>query len=167
MIIGVISDTHRNRKAVDLAFRLFQQMGATTVFCLGDICLDVRDRDIEFDMDVVCVAGNMDYSMPFPTQLVYEVDGIRFLLTHGHTFDVYYTHRLLLEEAAKNNCQAVLYGHTHVPYNARENRILVLNPGSASEPRGGSKAAVAIIDTSSGVPEAKVYWLDEVIREQK
>ncbi len=147
---------------MDQAFRLFQQKGAQTVFCLGDLCHDVRDRDIEYEMEVICVAGNMDYSTLYPVQQIYEGDGLRFLLTHGHTFDVYHTHRLLLEEAERAGCQAVLYGHTHVPCNTRENGILVLNPGSAAEPRGHSRASAAIIDTASGFPEAQVYWLEEV-----
>ena len=162
MIIGIVSDTHRNRVAVDHAFQFFQQKGAKLVFCLGDVCQDVRDRDIEYDMEVVCVAGNMDFSSPYPTQRVHEVDGIRFLLTHGHTFAVHYSHRHLIEEAKQNQCQVALYGHTHVPFNAQENGVLLLNPGSASEPRGGSKASVAIIDTSTGKPKAQVYWLKEV-----
>lgn len=162
MIIGVISDTHRNRKAVERAFQFFQQKGAKLVFCLGDVCQDVKDRGIEYDMEVICVAGNMDFASPYPTQRVCEVDGIRFLLTHGHTFAVYYSHRNLIDEAKRNHCQVALYGHTHVPFNARENGVLMLNPGSASEPRGGSKAAVAIIDTSTGKPEAQVYWLKDV-----
>lgn len=162
MIIGVISDTHHNRQAVDRAFKFFQYKGAELVFCLGDVCQDVRDRDIEYDMEVVCVAGNMDYASPYPTQRVYEADGIRFFLTHGHNFAVYYSHRQLLEAAKQNHCQAALYGHTHVPFNANENGVLILNPGSASEPRGGSKAAIATIDTATGKPKAKVYWLADI-----
>ena len=135
MIIGVISDTHRNRGAVDRAFQFFQEKGAKQVFCLGDVCQDVRDRDIEYDMEVVCVAGNMDFSSPFPTQRVHEVDGIRFLLTHGHTFAVHYSHRHLIEEAKQNQCQVALYGHTHVPYIDIGSDVTILNPGSISLPR--------------------------------
>ncbi|KAF5058971.1 metallophosphoesterase [Proteiniclasticum sp. QWL-01] len=160
-MIGVLSDTHRNRRAVEKAFQLFQHFQVTTVFCLGDLCSDVADFDIEYDMAVYCVAGNMDYSSPYPAQAVHEVDGIRFLLTHGHTLDVRYTHQNLLEEAKASQCQAALYGHTHVPFNSMENGILVLNPGSASEPRGHSRPAAAMIETRRGELTAQVYWLDD------
>lgn len=161
MIIGVLSDTHRDRRAVERAFRLFQARGASLVFCLGDLCEDVRDREIEFDMEVLCVAGNVDYSSPHPIQRVHEADGIRFFLTHGHTLNVIRSHRDLLEEAAAHHCQVALYGHTHVPFNSREKGILILNPGSAGQPRGGSRASCAVIDTTGGSLRAEVFWLWE------
>lgn len=161
MIIGVLSDTHRNRRAVDQAFRFFAEHGVQTVFHLGDLCQDIRDKDIEFNMEVVCVAGNMDHSSSNPAQRIFEADGVKFLLTHGHTLDVRNTLRYLVEEAKAKNCQAALYGHTHMPFNARQNGILVINPGSAAEPRGNSKASVALIDTNGGDPRVQVYWLWE------
>lgn len=161
MIIGVISDTHRNMRAVDQAFQFFKEHGVEKVFHLGDICHDVLDKDIQFDVEVICVSGNMDYSTDYPPERVYTADGVNFLLTHGHTLDVRYTLHYLVDEAKDKGCPVALYGHTHVPFNARENGVLVINPGSASEPRGGSKASVALIDTNSGDPQAQVYWLWE------
>lgn len=161
MIIGVLSDTHRSGRAVEQAFRFFEEHGAKIVFHLGDLCQDVRDRDIEHDLELVCVAGNMDHSTDYPTQRVFQADGVTFLLTHGHTFDVRNTLRYLVEEAKARDCQVALYGHTHMPFNARQNGVLVINPGSAAEPRGGSKASVALIDTNGGDPRAQVYWLWE------
>lgn len=161
MIIGVISDSHRDQWAVEKAFQLFRSQGATLVFCLGDLSDDVRDRDIEFDMDVVCVSGNVDYSSVHPLERVHEADGFRFFLTHGHTLEVVRSHKFLIEAALAKNCHAALYGHTHVPCNVRERGLLILNPGSAGQPRGGSRASCATIDTAGGNFRAQVHWLWE------
>lgn len=159
MMIGVVSDTHRNLRAVDRAFRFFAEHGVTMVFHLGDVCSDILDKDLEYSMKVICVSGNMDYSTDYPFEEVVSLDGINFFLTHGHDLEVRYTLKTLVARALEKDCQVALYGHTHLPYNARENGILVLNPGSAAQPRGDSKASVALIDTNHGEPLTKVYWL--------
>ena len=159
MIIGVISDSHRDQRAVEKAFQLFRSQGATLVFCLGDLSDDVRGRDHEFDMEVVCVSGNVDYSSVHPLERVHEADGYRFFLTHGHNHEVHRSHKFLIDAALAQHCHAALYGHTHVPCTVREHGLLILNPGSAGQPRGGSRASCATIDTSGGNLRAQVHWL--------
>lgn len=160
MMIGVLSDTHGNVMAVDRAFRFFADHGIATVFHLGDKCCDVLDKDTQYNMRVVCVAGNVDYPSDDNTyEEVVEIDGITFLLTHGHTFDVRSSLGPLTAKAQEKGCQVALYGHTHQPFNARVNGILVINPGSAAQPRGASQASVALIDTNEGRPLAAVHWL--------
>ena len=159
MIIGVLSDTHRHLRAVDRAFRFFVAHDVKLVFHLGDVCSDMEGKDLEYDLKVVCVAGNMDGSATYPYEALVTVDGVNVFLTHGHTLGVGYSLAELVAKARENGCQVALYGHTHKPYNARENGILVVNPGSAAQPRGDSKAAVALLDTNGGKPVAEVHWL--------
>lgn len=159
MIIGVLSDTHRNLRAVDRAFRFFVTHDVKLVFHLGDVCSDIIGKDIEYDMTVICVAGNVDGAADYPHEAVVPVDGVNFFLTHGHALGVSYSLAELVAKAREKDCQVALYGHTHLPFNARENGILVINPGSAAQPRGDSKAAVALIDTNGGKPLAQVHWL--------
>ena len=159
MIIGVLSDTHHNLRAVDRAFRFFVAHDVKLVFHLGDVCSDILGKDIEYDVKVVCVAGNVDGPTDYPHEAVIPVDGVNFFLTPGNTLGVSYSLAELVAKAREKDCQVALYGHTHMPYNANENGILVVNPGSAAQPRGDSKAAVALIDTNGGKPLAKVHWL--------
>lgn len=160
MILGVLSDTHHDAAAVERAFQLFRQHGASAVLCLGDVCSDTAGKGEEYAMEVVCTAGNMDASRAFPLMLVYEADGIRILMTHGHTLDVRHGHARLLEEAKTRGCKAALYGHTHIPLLGKKQGILILNPGSASQPRGQSRASCALLDTSGGVLRARFLLLD-------
>ena len=57
----------------------------------------------------------------------------------------------LLREAIgqeEHGCDILLFGHTHVRYNAYEDGIYILNPGSASAPHDGTKPSFGHIDIS-------------------
>jgi putative phosphoesterase len=81
------------------------------------------------------VSGNMDalaLKEMLPTRLTAEIGGVSIGLVHdpGPTQG-----RALRLAAGFTNCDAIVYGHTHVPKIARLDRCLVLNPGSPTAPR--------------------------------
>ena len=47
--------------------------------------------------------------------------------------------------AEEYDCRCVCFGHTHVPVNETVAGIHLLNPGSLTNPRGGSKPSCALI----------------------
>jgi putative phosphoesterase len=53
----------------------------------------------------------------------------------------------------------VLTGHTHRPQHEEKNGVLYLNPGSASQPRGGLPPSVARMTITDGVPQVKLVTL--------
>lgn len=63
----------------------------------------------------------------------------KILLTHGHEFYVDFEFDTISIYAKKQNCSIVVFGHTHVPLLKEANGILLINPGSTSRPRMGSK----------------------------
>ena len=46
--------------------------------------------------------------------------------------------------------QVVVHGHTHVPRNQVLDGILYINPGSATNPRGGNKKTMARLTIEEG-----------------
>ena len=89
---------------------------------------------------ILCVRGNCDTEvdqmvLTFPIlsdTCLLHVDGLTFFATHGHRF-----HRDAMPPLSPGDI--LLHGHTHIPENGicGDNRIL--NPGSVSIPKGGSK----------------------------
>ena len=53
---------------------------------------------------------------------------------------------MILEEAEANNCNIVLFGHTHERLCSYDNGVYVINPGSCSCPRDGLAPSFAFID---------------------
>jgi putative phosphoesterase len=81
------------------------------------------------------VSGNMDalaLKGTLPRRQITAIGGVSIGLVHdpGPAQG-----RALRLAAAFPDCDAIVYGHTHVPEIARLDRCLVLNPGSPTAPR--------------------------------
>lgn len=114
--------------------------------------------DSESNSDVLnsfyAVRGNNDWYHPFLKEdIVVTIDGIKFYVCHGHR--VGYLHQLenLAAIGRKHHCEVVLFGHTHIPCNKVVSGIRIINPGSTSLPRGGSKKSYACIYINEGALE--------------
>ena len=69
-------------------------------------------------------------------------------MTHGHTMSVGYDNDRLLQAAKENGADIAMFGHTHLPYLATEDGIMLLNPGSLSKPRQeGWEPSYALLQT--------------------
>lgn len=79
-----------------------------------------------------------------------EYDGIRVRLLHAAPGDELYRY-ITKEEVCKLEVDGVdllILGHTHIPYEVRNEKIWVINPGSAGMPKDGNpKASYAVLDT--------------------
>jgi putative phosphoesterase len=81
------------------------------------------------------VCGNMDepaLQAALPRQRVVESDGLRIGMVHDAGPRVGREARLA---ARFEDCEAVVYGHTHVPQVERFQHLWVLNPGSPTDRR--------------------------------
>ena len=81
------------------------------------------------------VSGNMDepaLKAALPKQQVVEVGGLRIAMVHDAGPRV---GREARRAARLEDCEAVVYGHTHVPQVERFQHLWVLNPGSPTDRR--------------------------------
>ena len=75
-----------------------------------------------------------------------EFDGVKLMLVHGHHYGVKSGYGSLLASAKAEGVDAVLFGHTHVPFMEKREGILMLNPGSLRNP----DREYAIIEIENG-----------------
>jgi uncharacterized protein len=75
------------------------------------------------------------------------------LAAHGQLY-LGDTWELFLSTAKKEKAKAFFFGHTHVPFMAHINGILLLNPGSLSRPRGCWGPSFAVVET----PSPELNW---------
>jgi putative phosphoesterase len=88
-----------------------------------------------FGPPVEGVHGNMDepaLKHALPKQHIVDVDGLRIGMVHDAGPRVGREARLA---ARFEDCEAVVYGHTHVPQVERFQHLWVLNPGSPTDRR--------------------------------
>ena len=81
------------------------------------------------------VRGNCDYSSDLAQDKLIEIGKYRVFLTHGHRYQVNFGIQTLKEAALLRGADIAMYGHTHYPENSVYGGIIVVNPGSVSQPR--------------------------------
>ena len=143
MQLGVISDTHLRSGTGDLCPRLAAAFeGVDLILHAGDIVARSVLEDLAGIAPVEAVAGNMDLpevKRVLPEARIIEVGGHRIGLTHGAgpVSSIRPRVRGLFEGVS-----AIVFGHTHSPLICREEGILLVNPGSPGEGRGGAAGTV-------------------------
>lgn len=162
MKLLVISDTHHYiDNARDVLTRIGTQIDA--VIHLGDHDTDAAELKKEFStLPFYVVKGNNDYGMETPSNRIIRMCGRSILLTHGHKQNVYFSYDSIAYWAEEKGADAVLFGHTHHPVYDNTGRVLLLNPGSLSLPRGGTPPTFAILNiTEHGRMEAAIMAYDK------
>jgi putative phosphoesterase len=142
----IVSDTHGSIKGLDKIFPLIAENNY--LIHLGDGCNDVRRARMEYPEKVYQCAGNCDFFCPLPTEEILEVEGVRILYCHGHTYGVKTGLETLAKVAKRKGCDVALYGHTHNALISEMDGVMLINPGSFRLPtdEGGSYCYLVIHD---------------------
>ena len=158
--IGILSDTHNNREAVERVVALCPD--AKLWLHAGDCVPDAEYLEMLTDTGVAKVAGNSDFfSADAPNAVIVEAAGHKIFLTHGHSFGVRFGVDELINVAKENGCDMAVYGHTHVAQ-ILPGEVTVINPGSASRPRDEMRPSFAVAElTENNAPQAKIIRFDE------
>ena len=163
MKVLVISDTHRRlQNAESLLNRLINQGGLDAVVHCGDHIDDARSLEKKFpNLAFYMVPGNCDFEgMGSGTSLFTEIGGVPTLITHGHKHHVKYGTEELVIDAQAYEAKLVLFGHSHIAYKVKKEGILLLNPGSLSEPRDTMYPSFALLDLEMGeVKNARILQM--------
>ena len=155
----VLSDSHGRTKNILEALSL-QIRNLDGIIFLGDGLRDLMYCDTG-DIPIYSVGGNCDAGGFFAGlssdgMRILELGGKRIMLTHGHLYGVKSTLSRLIYAAADNDIDVVMFGHTHVPYEARldvtdidmptlKKPLYIFNPGAI----GGYDGDFGILSISS------------------
>ncbi|MBR1863209.1 MAG: metallophosphoesterase [Ruminococcus sp.] len=152
MRIIVFSDTHGNYSAMH---KIFKRNGTADLFIfLGDGLNEfLRLKAHYLDWNIIGIKGNCDFSPDMPDHDIITLkDGRKIFFAHGDKWAVRFTLDRIYNKAKEEGCCIALFGHTHVRYAEQRGDVLILNPGSAGQPRDGLPASYAWIDlTDSGI----------------
>lgn len=142
--IGIVSDSHGNRGHLEQALMKMEAGGRLDclIHC-GDGGQDAVSVTGSI-MQVIIVRGNCDgWGCPYQEEMVLPIGGVTFMVTHGHCYGVKRELDLLADSAVSKGAQIVCFGHTHTPYCAYHQGVLLLNPGSCAYT---SRCAVITVD---------------------
>lgn len=153
MRILVISDTHKSLgKVYSVLKDIYDKIGAV-IHC-GDVVDDVyRLKSMYPKLKFYKVKGNCDYGSSEPEEETFVIGGKKFLITHGHNYSVHWGTDRLYYKAAESGADICIYGHTHIPHIENRSGIILMNPGSLAQPRGGSNYSYGIVNVENGIIE--------------
>ena len=137
MLVAVISDTHLPRGARRLPEACVERLrAADLILHAGDLVAASFLEELRaLGPPVRAVHGNMDepaLEVALPRERVVEAGEARVGMVHIPGPAAGREARLA---ARFPGCEAVVYGHTHVPQVERVGRVWILNPGSPTERR--------------------------------
>ena len=145
MKIAVVSDTHRNLSKITKVCQSIKVENPDMILHLGDVTDDADYMEALLEREVRRVPGNCDIAERGPGTLFIKAEGLLILATHGHHHRVKSSLHDLAADAKKHGAKVALFGHTHIALEDEVEGITVLNPGSASLPKGGQKAGYAVM----------------------
>ena len=132
MIIGVVSDTHIPVQAPRLPEEVVRAFGSVDLILhAGDLVSLSVYEELQQLARVEAVAGNMDdpeVAECLSDHTVLEVEGMTIGLTHGWGGPFDLPQRVRARFRPDIDC--IVFGHSHVPYNNRDGKTLLFNPGS-------------------------------------
>jgi uncharacterized protein len=108
---------------------------------------------------VVGVHGNMDepaVQSQLPGEQIVEAGGVRIAMLHNAGPRAGREARLA---ARYPDCDAVVYGHTHVPQAERVGPHWILNPGSPTERRSAPRHTMLMLHLAGGGIEPRLLPL--------
>ena len=151
MKILVMSDSHGSKNNLLDAVAL---ESPEMILHIGDNNKDCAAIESLYpDIPLRSVRGNCDTHSAGLDIDEFVIDGICFLMTHGHLFGVKTSMKRITEYAASRNADVLLFGHTHIPYYSIDDGMHVINPGSI---RIGEKSyAVLVIKNGAVLCEHK------------
>ena len=149
--ITVISDSHGARRNLSRLVGDFS-ISDKIVF-LGDGLSDLNEL-FEFQDKIIAVSGNCDFLASYPKQVVFEVEGVKFLAVHGDLYGVKLGLSRLRAYAKSIGVNAVLFGHTHKAMAIEEDGVWLINPGTLSH--YGDRETFAFVTVKNAKITAKI-----------
>ncbi len=158
MKILLVSDTHGRDSTLEEALELEKP----DFMChMGDVEGSEDYIRVIAECPIAMIAGNNDFWTDLNPEIVFELQGFRILMTHGHYYGAHGGNEQLKSAGRRNGADIVLFGHTHRPTLEFDKDIIVANPGSLTYPRQeGRKPSYMVLFLEKGkVPKFETKFL--------
>ena len=151
MRVAVISDTHLPRGAKPLSPECVERLAAADLILHGGDVTEAEVLDTLGELGPLhAVYGNMDSAelrASLPKERIVEAGGARIGMVHIPGPAAGRPARLT---GRFPDCDAVVYGHTHLPEVTREGAVWILNPGSPTQRRKAPSRTMLELEIANG-----------------
>ena len=151
-VIGVISDTHGwLSPSIQNIFK-----DAHLIIHAGDVDKPDILKELQQIAPTIAVRGNMDmgkWAHQLKDKEVIEIGSVSVCVIHNI--------ERLEDTPSSQGVTAVINGHTHRPLVKENNGVYVINPGSASWPKFGYSASVALLHLAGAALKVRLIELEK------
>ena len=162
MQIAIVSDTHLPRGSRAIPDACVERMrGADLIVHAGDLStVAVLEELRALGPPVAAVHGNVDAAdlrRVLPERQVVEAGGARIGIVHdaGPARG-----RLQRLRAAFPDCDAVVFGHSHIPLHEEDGGFQIFNPGSPTDRRRQPRHSMGEASVENASIRFRHIWLD-------
>ena len=158
MLIAVVSDTHSRAIPASCVERM---RGSDLVLHAGDLSTEsVLEELRALGPPVAAVHGNIDSAdvrRLLPERQVVDAGGVRIGIVHdaGPAKS-----RLRRMRMAFSDCEAVVFGHSHIPLHEEEDGFQIFKPGSPTDRRRQPRHSMGEARVANGRVSFAHVWLD-------
>jgi putative phosphoesterase len=160
MRVGVLSDTHIPSRAPGIPSRVVEVFdGVDLILHAGDVSVRAALDDLAALAPVHAVAGNIDdpsLQAQLPAQLRLDLGGVTVGMLHDSGPSKGRRERM---RRRFPGARVVVFGHSHMPVVEDRDGLMLLNPGSACDPRRAKVPTVAILEIAGGEVSAELVFL--------
>lgn len=149
--VALISDIHG--RLSEKARRCLEK--CDYIVCAGDTESLSILSEMEAMKPLTAVRGNCDWrpwASDLPKDDILKVEDVTIYVIHNIDH--------LSFEPDPQRIDVVVYGHTHRSRQYYKNDVLYVNPGSASEPRGGDSARMAVLEVDGKSLRLRPLYLE-------
>ena len=132
MRIVVFSDSHNNISRMEKVLNTL--VGVDAVIHAGDGKTDLDEvAENHPEIKFYGVRGNCDGGLA-QSEMLITLEDKKIFVSHGHLYnvktEVEWNYETIRDKGRDLGVDAVVFGHTHIPYNKNWGDIVVMNPGS-------------------------------------
>lgn len=161
MLVAVIADTHLRRPGALPEACLRRLAESELILHAGDVISEEAFAEVvAVGPPVLAVAGNVDVpalAERLPERLEIELDGARCGLIHDAGAA---RGRLARLRKAFPDCDAVVFGHSHIPLHERDGGLEIFNPGSPTARRRQPRHTMGMLSVRRGSMTFELIALD-------
>lgn len=162
MLIAIVADTHLPRGSRAIPDGCIERMrAADLVLHAGDLSTPAVLDDLRaLGPPVAAVHGNIDSAdlrRILPERQVVDAAGVRIGLLHdaGPARG-----RLQRMRMGFPDCDAVVFGHSHIPLHEEEGGFQIFNPGSPTDRRRQPRHSMGVAHVEDDRVRFEHVWLD-------
>jgi uncharacterized protein len=160
MRIGVISDTHGDKKRIQ---QVVERAGSVALWLhAGDYYQDAAYLAELTGTPVHAVTGNCDGRGVGTPDLFLTLEGKHLMLTHGHCYRVKDGLQDLVWWGKQYEADIVIFGHTHQSVIQYEDGLVLMNPGSTTSPRGRASASFGLLELIHGEVRPTIIFVNSL-----